>query len=372
MDSIASFPPVRYTPGIPSARRTLRMVSSEDQPDYDGEPVRRASRTTGKPANASAPSLQLWPELACEIGVDEAIFVAQLDYWLARSGNARDGYTWVYNTLAEWLQQFPFWKQTKLHRVIESLKADGVIVTTAAFNDSGSDRTLWYRLNAEHPALVAVAHRLTSNPNKCQEPSHFPNPENQFPQTENPFSESGNSIFQERKMLIEQEITQEITQKNTPPSPPRRKSETEQRDHDVVAWWCKTTGSRQPADKGAALNAAHALLAAGFTLDTLPGLYEHVKAKATVGATLPMLVKWADGYQAKQTPAKPVDDERPELKAGPGRMLCVERKDVVIRRKTTLLPEMQAKYDERIAEIDAKLDRLGVTVQEAEAWALRH
>jgi len=303
VNSIAFPSPVHHTPGN-SARRTLRMISSEDQPEYDSTPVRRTSRATSAPTPAPAPSLQLWPELACEIGVDEAIFVAQLDYWLARSGKEREGFSWIYNTLAEWLEQFPFWKQTKLHRVTESLKAKGVIITTAAFNDSGSDRTLWYRLNFDHPALIAIAHRLTSNPGKHQEPSHFPNPENQFPPTENPFSESGNTIFQDRKMLIEQEITHKTTQKNTPPSPPRRGA-TEQRDYAVVDWWCQTTGAPSPADKGAALNAAHALLAAGFTLDTLPGLYEFVRSKARIGVTLPLLVKWADGYAAEHpiTPA---------------------------------------------------------------------
>jgi len=95
----------------------------------------------------------------------------------------------------------------------------------------------------------------------------------------------------------------EIQRDTLPPTPQRTLNQTEACDYEVVEWWSKTTGIK-PIDKQAALQAAHTLLAAGFTLATLPGLYAHCKAEAKNGVTLPLMVKWADGYRAKAAPSK--------------------------------------------------------------------
>ncbi|MCC4465807.1 hypothetical protein [Limosilactobacillus reuteri] len=58
--------------------------------------------------------LQCQPSLAIALGgSDEAIVLQQLHYWLERSSQVRDGYRWVYNSMADWHKQFPWIKSRK-------------------------------------------------------------------------------------------------------------------------------------------------------------------------------------------------------------------------------------------------------------------
>lgn len=93
------------------------------------------------------PPLQVLPSLAVAIGLNEAIFVQQLHYWLHRVDNERDGYPWVYNTYEGWLEQFPFWSLSTLRRVAGSLEKSGIVIATSEYNDHPSDRTKWYTLD---------------------------------------------------------------------------------------------------------------------------------------------------------------------------------------------------------------------------------
>jgi hypothetical protein len=71
------------------------------------------------------PPLQVLPSLALAIGLNEAIFLQQLHYWLQRSEHQHAGQRWVYNTLEGWHEQFPFWSMSTVRRTIRSLKAQG-------------------------------------------------------------------------------------------------------------------------------------------------------------------------------------------------------------------------------------------------------
>jgi hypothetical protein len=48
------------------------------------------------------------PDLAYGIGLNEAIALQQVNYWLKEttSGLERDGVRWIYNTNEQWLEQF--------------------------------------------------------------------------------------------------------------------------------------------------------------------------------------------------------------------------------------------------------------------------
>ena len=48
-------------------------------------------------------------QLAMKIGLNEAIVLQQLHYWLrdTNSGMECDGVRWIYNTTEQWLEQFP-------------------------------------------------------------------------------------------------------------------------------------------------------------------------------------------------------------------------------------------------------------------------
>lgn len=86
--------------------------------------------------------------VALVVGLNEAIFLNQLHYWLQRSNNERDGFIWVYKTIDEWLAEFPFWSDRTIKRIKKDLENEGLVVT-ANYNKMKMDRTLWYRIDYE-------------------------------------------------------------------------------------------------------------------------------------------------------------------------------------------------------------------------------
>jgi len=93
------------------------------------------------------PPLCIQPTLALEIGLNEAIFLQQCHYWLNPRFNKNfiDGRYWVHKTLQQWAQQFPFWSDKTIRRVISSLEKLEIVmsyVTTKNFK-----KTKFYTIN---------------------------------------------------------------------------------------------------------------------------------------------------------------------------------------------------------------------------------
>lgn len=92
------------------------------------------------------PPLQVLPTLAVEIGLNNAIVLQQVHYWLRVSNNHRDGHKWVYKTVEEWHSEFPFWSKRTLERIIQSLEELEILIA-GNYNKLKMDRTKWYRIN---------------------------------------------------------------------------------------------------------------------------------------------------------------------------------------------------------------------------------
>ena len=90
--------------------------------------------------------LMCLPSLAVKIGLNEALFIQQLHYWVDRSKNIIDGRQWVYNTMADWSKQFPFWSQKTLSRTISNLEKQNLVIS-GNYNQKGYDRTKWYTID---------------------------------------------------------------------------------------------------------------------------------------------------------------------------------------------------------------------------------
>lgn len=90
--------------------------------------------------------LMCLPRLAVKIGLNEALFIQQLHYWVDRSKNIIEGRQWVYNTVADWSKQFPFWSQKTLSRTISNLEKQGLVIS-GNYNQKGYDRTKWYTID---------------------------------------------------------------------------------------------------------------------------------------------------------------------------------------------------------------------------------
>ncbi|MGG3964999.1 DnaD domain-containing protein [Heyndrickxia faecalis] len=88
------------------------------------------------------------PSLAEKIGLNEAIILQQLNYWLQKSNHIYEGKPWVYNTYEDWKEQFPFWSISTIRRAISKLEKEGFIITNN-FNRSQIDKTKWYTIDFE-------------------------------------------------------------------------------------------------------------------------------------------------------------------------------------------------------------------------------
>ncbi|KXG77376.1 hypothetical protein [Thermotalea metallivorans] len=104
--------------------------------------------------------LVLLPQLAIVIGLNEAIILQQINYWVKLKEKARakdaykDGKYWVYNTYEEWQKQFPFWSTKTIKRTIRNLEEIGILISTDIYNEKKYDKTKWYRIDYERLAFL--------------------------------------------------------------------------------------------------------------------------------------------------------------------------------------------------------------------------
>lgn len=94
-------------------------------------------------------ALQVLPSLAVAVGLDEAIVIQQLWYWLnpkRKVGRILEGHRWIFNTYAEWRQSnFPFWSEIHIKRLFLSLEKNGIVISCQP--DGRMSRRKYYRLS---------------------------------------------------------------------------------------------------------------------------------------------------------------------------------------------------------------------------------
>lgn len=102
------------------------------------------------------PPLIVLPSLAKEIGLNEAIIVQQIQYWLSAPGGGAhiDGHKWVYNTVKQWAEQFPFFSEATVKRALLSLRERGLVVAEC-LGDNPMDKKLYYRI--DYSALEQIS-----------------------------------------------------------------------------------------------------------------------------------------------------------------------------------------------------------------------
>lgn len=108
------------------------------------------------------------PELAVRIGLNEAIVLQQLKYWLNEtdSGVEYDGRQWVYNTLDQWQKQFPFWSVDTVKRALTSLQ-NQELVFAEKLNKAQRDQTNYYAINYLADALMHEGNLPSSTGANC-------------------------------------------------------------------------------------------------------------------------------------------------------------------------------------------------------------
>ncbi|KML41742.1 MULTISPECIES: conserved phage C-terminal domain-containing protein [Cytobacillus] len=104
------------------------------------------------------------PSLAEKVGLNEAVLIQQIHYWLVKSRHVKEGRKWIYNTYKDWKKQMPFWSHATIGRTIRSLEEMGFLMS-ANFNASKMDKTKWYTIDyekiAELEATLGIEHRVS-------------------------------------------------------------------------------------------------------------------------------------------------------------------------------------------------------------------
>ncbi|MDD5395229.1 MAG: hypothetical protein PHE17_19575 [Thiothrix sp.] len=90
------------------------------------------------------------PSLAVRVGLNEALILQQVHYWIGnpKAGIVMDGRKWVWNTIAEWSEQFPFWGERTIRRAIKSATDQGFLLI-GHYSKNKADRTNYYSINYE-------------------------------------------------------------------------------------------------------------------------------------------------------------------------------------------------------------------------------
>ncbi|ECX5785982.1 hypothetical protein F3331_13020 [Listeria monocytogenes] len=121
--------------------------------------------------------LQVLPALAREIGLNEAIVLQQIHYWLNKKQNLHDGRYWTYRSIQKWQEEnFSFWSLNTVKRTFTSLREKKLLLT-ANYNKKKFDKTVWYSI--DYDALEAMSQRLAQN-----EPTISPKRANALAQNE--------------------------------------------------------------------------------------------------------------------------------------------------------------------------------------------
>ena len=98
------------------------------------------------------------PALAEEIGLNEAIFLQQLNYWSQPKLNQgivdEQGRRWIYNSVEAWRAQFRFFTERTLRRTISNLENLGLILSTLRYKRNPMDRTKSYAICQENVAAL--------------------------------------------------------------------------------------------------------------------------------------------------------------------------------------------------------------------------
>src|SRR3990167_8536578 len=105
------------------------------------------------------PPILVLPTLASEIGLNEAMVLQQIHYWLnnERIKNHFNGQTWVRNTYDQWRRQFPFWGEKTLRRAFSSLEEQQLV--QSFISNEEFRKTKFYTIQYDNVEKLDLGHR---------------------------------------------------------------------------------------------------------------------------------------------------------------------------------------------------------------------
>lgn len=90
--------------------------------------------------------LQALPSLAQLIGINGAIILQQIHWWLRFSEHTIEGETWVYNSYDKWAKQFKWLTPRAIQKHILELEKSGYLISRQ-FKYKSRSNAKWYRID---------------------------------------------------------------------------------------------------------------------------------------------------------------------------------------------------------------------------------
>jgi len=186
------------------------------------------------------------PALAKAIGLNEAIILQQLHYWLQKSSHSHDGRKWVYNSVRQWEEQFPFWSGTTVKRTLRSLEKAGLI-ETAAFNRQTFDRTKWYTINYRALEQLLQSGRDVANRLGQNDPIEQVKMTQPIPETTTETTKETHEVPDGTSCAAEPEAPPEpanrMVDHDSSGKPKRKRTRDPNLAHPAVQAWAKASGT---------------------------------------------------------------------------------------------------------------------------------
>ena len=186
------------------------------------------------------PPLQVLPSLAREIGLNEAIMLQQMHYWLIKSNHEVEGVKWFYKTLEDWQTEFPFWSTMTIRRTLTNLEKQKVI-RIGNFNKKKFDKTKWYTIEYQCVNRRCVQYEQTMCSNRTDGCVQF-------------------------EQTYTREYTETTTEKNVTEEKPLKVVWTEETKH-IIDYLNKRTGKKYSVKTKKTAQLIHKLLDNGFTVE---------------------------------------------------------------------------------------------------------
>ena len=186
------------------------------------------------------PPLQVLPSLARELGLNEAIILQQMHYWLIKSSHEFEGVKWFYKTLEDWQTEFPFWSTMTIRRTLTNLEKQKVI-RIGNFNKKKFDKTKWYTIEYQCVNRRCVQYEQTM----C---SNITDGCVQYEQT------------------YTREYTETTTENNVTEEKPRKVVWTEETKH-IIDYLNNRTGKKYSVKTKKTAQLVHKLLDNGFKVE---------------------------------------------------------------------------------------------------------
>lgn len=186
------------------------------------------------------PPLQVLPSLARELGLNEAIMLQQMHYWLIKSRYEFEGVKWFYKTLEDWQTEFPFWSTMTIRRTLTNLEKQKVI-RIGNFNKKKFDKTKWYTIEYQCVNRRCVQYEQTMCSNRTDGCVQF-------------------------EQTYTREYTETTTENNGSKEKPLKVVWTEETKY-IIDYLNKRTGKKYSVKTKNTAQLVHKLLDNGFTVE---------------------------------------------------------------------------------------------------------